>query len=51
MAQKKCLRRRRAAYSESVSILVLPMGYARRLAQIDPNFNSVASMRSITKSD
>ncbi|HXO44698.1 MAG TPA: thiamine pyrophosphate-requiring protein [Candidatus Cybelea sp.] len=38
------------AYSESVPILVLPMGYARRLANIDPNFNSVASMRSITKS-
>jgi thiamine pyrophosphate-dependent acetolactate synthase large subunit-like protein len=38
------------AYSESVPILVLPMGYARRLAQIEPNFNSVASMRSVTKS-
>ncbi|MGA3294190.1 MAG: thiamine pyrophosphate-requiring protein [Candidatus Acidiferrales bacterium] len=38
------------AYSESVPILVLPMGYARRLAHIDPNFNSVASMRSVTKS-
>ena len=38
------------AYSESVPILVLPMGYARRLAHVDPNFNSVVSMRSITKS-
>jgi thiamine pyrophosphate-dependent acetolactate synthase large subunit-like protein len=38
------------AYSESVPILVLPMGYPRRQAQIDPNFNSVASMRTITKS-
>ena len=38
------------AYSESVPILVLPMGYARRLAHVDPNFNSVASMRSVTKS-
>jgi len=37
------------AYSESVPILVMPMGYARRLAHIDPNFNSTASMRSITK--
>jgi acetolactate synthase-1/2/3 large subunit len=37
------------AYSESVPILVLPMGYARRLAQIDPNFSSVVSMRTITK--
>ncbi|MGO9590075.1 MAG: thiamine pyrophosphate-requiring protein [Candidatus Acidiferrales bacterium] len=38
------------AYSESVPILVLPMGYARRLAYVDPNFNSVTSMRSVTKS-
>jgi thiamine pyrophosphate-dependent acetolactate synthase large subunit-like protein len=38
------------AYSESVPILVLPMGYARRMAQIDPNFNSVSSMRTVTKS-
>src|SRR5579862_1451556 len=38
------------AYSESVPILVMPMGYARRLAQVDPNFSSVASMCSVTKS-
>ncbi|HKV04480.1 MAG TPA: thiamine pyrophosphate-requiring protein [Candidatus Acidoferrales bacterium] len=38
------------AYSESVPILVLPMGYARRLAQVDPNFSSAVSMRTITKS-
>ncbi len=38
------------AYSESIPILVMPMGYARRLAYVDPNFNSVASMRSVTKS-
>jgi thiamine pyrophosphate-dependent acetolactate synthase large subunit-like protein len=38
------------AYSESVPILVMPMGYARRLAHIDPNFNSTGSMRSVTKS-
>jgi thiamine pyrophosphate-dependent acetolactate synthase large subunit-like protein len=38
------------AYSESIPLLVMPMGYARRLAQVDPNFNSVASMRSVTKS-
>ncbi len=38
------------AYSESVPILVLPMGYARRLAQVSPNFNSVVSMRTVTKS-
>lgn len=38
------------AYGESVPILVMPMGYARRLAHIDPNFNSSISMKSITKS-
>src|SRR6202049_1028838 len=27
-------------YGESVPVLVLPMGYARRLANIEPNFNS-----------
>ena len=37
------------AYGESVPILVLPMGYSRRTSQIDPNYNSVFSMRSITK--
>lgn len=38
------------AYSESVPLLVLPMGYERRLAHIDPNYNATISMRSITKS-
>lgn len=38
------------AYGESVPILVMPMGYARRLAHIDPNFNSTFSMKSIAKS-
>src|SRR5579875_650676 len=38
------------AYSESVPILVLPMGYARRVAQVDPNFSSVRSMQTVTKS-
>jgi len=38
------------AYSESVPILVLPMGYARRLAHVSPNFNSVVSMSTVTKS-
>jgi thiamine pyrophosphate-dependent acetolactate synthase large subunit-like protein len=37
------------AFGESVPILVLPMGYRRRIAQVDPNFNSVTSMRTITK--
>jgi thiamine pyrophosphate-dependent acetolactate synthase large subunit-like protein len=37
-------------YGESVPVLVLPMGYARRIAQIDPNFNSTQAMRSFAKS-
>ena len=38
------------AWSESVPILVLPMGYARRQAWIDRNYFASVSMRSITKS-
>ena len=30
------------SYSKSVPLLVLPQGYARRIADIDPNFSSVA---------
>jgi acetolactate synthase-1/2/3 large subunit len=37
------------AFSESVPILVIPAGYARRLANHFPNFNSVLNMRHITK--
>ncbi|NKC10895.1 MAG: thiamine pyrophosphate-requiring protein [Gammaproteobacteria bacterium] len=37
------------AYGESVPILVMPMGYARKLAHITPNFNSVRAMRDVTK--
>jgi thiamine pyrophosphate-dependent acetolactate synthase large subunit-like protein len=37
-------------YGESVPVLVLPMGYARRIAQIDPNFNSTQAMRMFAKS-
>jgi acetolactate synthase-1/2/3 large subunit len=37
-------------YGESVPVLVIPQGYARRIAHIDPNFNSVSAMKSITKS-
>ena len=37
-------------YSESVPVLVLPMGFPRRLAHIDPNFNSTNSMRGVAKS-
>jgi acetolactate synthase-1/2/3 large subunit len=38
------------AYSESVPILVMPMGYARRLAWVQRNYNASVSMASITKS-
>jgi len=37
-------------YGESVPVLILPMGYARRLANIDPNFNSSQAMKPYTKS-
>ncbi|MDQ8731413.1 thiamine pyrophosphate-requiring protein [Bradyrhizobium sp. LHD-71] len=36
-------------YGESVPVLVLPMGYPRRLAQVDPNFNSTQAMRMFAK--
>jgi thiamine pyrophosphate-dependent acetolactate synthase large subunit-like protein len=38
------------AYSESIPMLVLPQGYPRRIAGIDPNFGSAREMRGITKS-
>ena len=38
------------AYGESVPILVMPMGYARRIAHLHPNFNSTVSMATVTKS-
>jgi acetolactate synthase-1/2/3 large subunit len=37
------------AYSESVPVLVLPQGYARRLAHVPDNYNAVRDMRGITK--
>jgi thiamine pyrophosphate-dependent acetolactate synthase large subunit-like protein len=37
------------AYSESVPILVIPQGYPRRIAQIDPNYNAVRNMRDVAK--
>jgi acetolactate synthase-1/2/3 large subunit len=37
------------AYSESVPVLVLPQGYARRLAFVHDNYNACVSMRGITK--
>ena len=37
-------------YGESIPVLVLPQGYPRRLAGIDPNFSSTVQMRGVTKS-
>ena len=38
------------AFSESVPLLVLPMGYSRRLAQVPGNYNAARSMQDISKS-
>jgi len=38
------------AYGESVPILVMPMGYARRIAHVHPNFNSTLNFQHVTKS-
>ena len=38
------------AYSESVPLLVLPAGYDRRLAHVDPNFSAPKGMAHIAKS-
>ncbi len=38
------------AFGESVPILVMPMGYARKLAHVQPNFSSILNMKHITKS-
>src|ERR1700749_3287520 len=37
-------------YGESVPVLVLPMGYARRISHIEPNFNSSEAMKPFAKS-
>src|SRR5579871_6112392 len=37
-------------YGESVPVLVLPMGYARRISNIEPNFNSSQAMKAFSKS-
>ena len=37
------------AYSESVPVLVLPQGYARRLAHVPDNYNATVQMAGITK--
>ena len=38
------------AFSESVPLLVIPQGYPRRIAGIDPNFSSAREMRGVAKS-
>ncbi len=38
------------AYSESVPLLVIPQGYPRRIANIDPNYSAVREMRGVAKS-
>jgi acetolactate synthase-1/2/3 large subunit len=37
------------AYSESVPVLILPQGYARRIAHVPGNYNASIAMRDITK--
>jgi thiamine pyrophosphate-dependent acetolactate synthase large subunit-like protein len=37
-------------FGESIPVLVMPMGYPRRVAHIPPNYNSTIQMRGITKS-
>jgi len=37
------------AFAESVPVLVLPGGYARRLAHVAPNYNATVSMATVTK--
>ncbi|MEI6159419.1 MAG: thiamine pyrophosphate-requiring protein [Roseococcus sp.] len=37
-------------FGESVPVLVLPMGYPRRIAHVPPNYNSTVQMKGITKS-
>ncbi len=37
------------SYSESVPLLVIPQGYPRRIAGIDPNFSASREMRGVAK--
>ncbi len=37
------------AYAELVPMLVIPQGYPRRIAHIDPNYNAVREMRGVSK--
>jgi len=38
------------AFSESIPMLIIPQGYPRRIAGIDPNYSAVREMRGVTKS-
>src|ERR1700739_2928489 len=38
------------AYAESVPLLVVPQGFARRISYIDPNSSAVREMRGVAKS-
>ncbi len=38
------------AFSESIPMLVIPQGYPRRIAGIDPNYSAVREMRGVAKS-
>jgi len=38
------------AFAESVPLLVVPQGFARRIAHIDPNYSAVREMRGVAKS-
>src|SRR5207244_299633 len=37
------------AYGDSVPIIVLPMGYPRRIANMPPNFSAQLNFRNVTK--
>ena len=37
------------AYGESVPVLVMPQGYARRISHVSPNFNSTIAMQHVVK--
>jgi acetolactate synthase-1/2/3 large subunit len=37
------------SYSESVPVLVIPQGYPRRIAHIEPNYSAVREMRGVAK--
>ncbi len=38
------------AFAESIPLLIVPQGYPRRIAGIDPNYSAVREMRGVAKS-